>query len=119
VVVELNPCFRSVKTFLEQAFEYIRSGRFEIVAREKNKVFAQNYGLRMEHLIAIINKLYSGLKYEGPMEENDGTFGYGTIYVLHIYQEIDGERVPIYIKLKIPDDKECLLVLSIHEEWQL
>jgi len=52
------------------------------------------------------------------MEENDITFGYGTIYAFYINQEIDGENIPIYIKLKIPDDKSCVLVLSIHEEWQ-
>jgi len=117
-VIKLNPRFRSVKAFLEQVFEYVRSSNFEIIARDKNKAFAQNYGLLTEHLIAIIKKLHSGLTYEGPMEENDGTFGYGTIYVFYINQEMDGEKITIYIKLKIPDDKECVLVLSIHEKWQ-
>jgi hypothetical protein len=113
---KLNPRFKSVKAFLKQVFEYINSGSSEIIAREKNKIFAQNYGLRTEHLITIIKKLHSGLKYNGPMEENDMTYGLGTVYVFYINQEIDGESVSIYIKLKIPDDRERVLILSIHEE---
>ena len=115
-MIKLNPRYKSVKTFLNQVFGYINSGNFEIITRDKNRAFAQKYGLRKEHLISIVKKLHSGLKHEGPMEDNDVTFGYGTVYVFYINQEIDGENVPIYIKLKIPDDKERVLILSIHEE---
>ena len=114
----MNPRFKSVKAFLNQVFDYINSGNFEIIARDKNKTFAQSYGLLADHLIMIIKKLYSGLKHEGPMEEDNETFGYGTVYVFRINEQIDGDNVPIYIKLKIPDDEERVLILSIHEEWQ-
>jgi hypothetical protein len=90
------PLFKSVKAFISKVFEYINSGSFEIIAREKNKYFAHNYGLRTEHLTAIIKKLHSGLKYDGPMDDNDVFFGYGTVYVFSIIQEIDGKNIYIH-----------------------
>ncbi len=110
----LDDTLRSVNAFLDMARSCISQGNVSIVSRRKNREFAMEYGLTGEHLCAVVQKLHTAHRRNGPMEESDFAKPPGTLFDFLKKEELDGRIRPLYIKLKIPDGETRLLVLSIH-----
>lgn len=118
MISSLQNNFIPFKEFITSAKKYIDNDNWILVTTSKNQNFLTCYGLILEDVADMIRHLSRYSLYRGPEEELDLNHDTGTIYVfLQNYDiEEDGNPVKIYIKLKIPDNANILVVLSFHEE---
>ena len=118
MISSLQNNFIPFKEFITRAKKYIDKDNWIFVPTSKNQNFLTCYGLILEDVSDRIIHLSRYSLYRGPEEELDFNHDTGTIYVFIQNYDIeeDGNPVKIYIKLKIPDITETLVVLSFHEE---
>ncbi len=83
----------------------------------QNQKFLEKYELTKRDCISIMHSLYPSHREKGP--EEDESFGHsaGTIFTFKKTVSISGfaTDIDVYVKLKIPDDENFLLILSFHE----
>lgn len=109
----------SARNFLLKAKRLASEGKYFLSGgREgQNKKFREKYELTNGDCISIMHSLYPSHREKGP--EEDESFGHsaGTIFTFKKTISVSGfaTDVDVYVKLKIPDDEDFLLILSFHE----
>lgn len=107
---------KSVNLFLIKAKQLISQNRCNLCSdRSKNKQFMEKYGLTRKDCFRIISNLRSNHMIAGPEEETNPNYPPGTVFIFIKREKIDDQMVAAYIKLKILDGREELVIISCHE----
>ena len=106
---------KSVGSFLIKAKQLISQGKYNLRGgRSKNKSFMERHGLTRKDVIRIVQNLHTRHRVAGPEEEERAHHPLGTIFKFIKKETIDDQGVELYIKLKIHDEEEMLVILSCH-----
>jgi len=96
--------------FLSLAKKYICDGKYHFAEREKNKQCLATLGITLLDALNLIMELSEEDYYKGPENERNPSKKPGTVFSFR--KEYEGQ--PLYIKLKLPEAEEKVIVISFH-----
>jgi hypothetical protein len=117
----LREGLKSVHAFLEMVRSCLQDEDSWdwLIRRPENTSFVSRHGLSRAEIRREVEKLSSGHRTQGPMDDDKVGRDAGTVFVFSKPFETETGLINLYIKIKIPDDEPFCIVVSFHEEGRV